>query len=47
MKVKRLFLEYVWPKMQKNQSARALEIDPLYAFLAFDTNSGEKKRELP
>ena len=42
-KVKSLFLKYIQPQMQKNQSARTGDIDPMYAFLAFDTNSGENK----
>jgi hypothetical protein len=45
-KVKRLFLAYVRPQMQKNQSAMTADIDPMYSFLAFDTNKGEKKELL-
>jgi hypothetical protein len=45
-KVKRLFLSYVRPQMQKNQTAMTADIDPMYSFLAFDTNKGEKKELL-
>ena len=45
-KVKRLFLSYIRPQMQKNQTAMTADIDPMYAFLAFDTNKGERKELL-
>ncbi len=45
-KVKQLFLRLVAPQAQKGQEGVAPEIDPLYAFLAFDTDRGGRPKGL-
>jgi hypothetical protein len=49
-KVKQLFINLVAPQMHRNLQAQTAEIDPLFAFLAFDTDgtaipAGMKNRE--
>src|SRR5437867_2054997 len=41
-KVKSLFLTYVKPQADRQQKAVVPNIDPMYSFLAFDTNRGER-----
>ena len=45
-KMKSLFLEYVKPQAERNQKAAVRDIDPMYAFLAFDSNRGEHPQGL-